>query len=443
MKRLSLHHCIAVLLLAILGFIVIHAPITVYISSHWPQVADVAKAWKELLMLAAGLLLVIACTRQHAWRIVLRDRLLILMAGFIALHLAVALVIHLPLQAVIAGLMIDLRFIAYFILVYVFVRLYPQYRPSFIRIGVCGAVIVAGFAVLQLALPHNFLAYFGYGDNTIQPYMTIDDNPDFVRHNSTLRGPNPLGAYAIMVLAAVAAFVVYKWHKVKGAWLRTGVVAMGIAGFVALWISYSRSALIGAVLAVALVVAVRYRKWFTPARLAMVVAVVLVVGLGSFAARDTYFVQNVLLHNNETTGAHIDSNEGHMSSLKNGIERSVSEPLGNGVGSTGSASLYTNNPLIIENQFLFIAHEVGWPGLALFGAIMVAVFVRLWRLRKQWLALGLFASGIGLSAVGMLLPVWVDDTVSIVWWGLTAAVVAMPWEGAYGRTTDKKAKRTA
>jgi len=39
------------------------------------------------------------------------------------------------------------------------------------------------------------------------------------------------------------------------------------------------------------------------------------------------------------------------------------------------------------------------------------------------LALGVFASGIGLALVGFFLPVWADDTVSIIWWGLAAVVV--------------------
>jgi len=35
-----------------------------------------------------------------------------------------------------------------------------------------------------------------------------------------------------------------------------------------------------------------------------------------------------------------------------------------------------------------------------------------------------WASGLGLILIGLVLPVWVDDTVSIVWWGLAALVIA-------------------
>jgi hypothetical protein len=37
-----------------------------------------------------------------------------------------------------------------------------------------------------------------------------------------------------------------------------------------------------------------------------------------------------------------------------------------------------------------------------------------------------FASGIGLAVIGVLLPVFVDETVAIIWWGLAAVGLALP-----------------
>lgn len=71
-----------------------------------------------------------------------------------------------------------------------------------------------------------------------------------------------------------------------------------------------------------------------------------------------------------------------------------------------------------------IAHEVGWLGLGLFVWLNYLVMVALWHRRASWLALGVWASGLGLILIGLVLPVWVDDTVSIVWWGLAALVIA-------------------
>jgi hypothetical protein len=111
----------------------------------------------------------------------------------------------------------------------------------------------------------------------------------------------------------------------------------------------------------------------------------------------------------------------------------IRQPLGQGIGSTGSASLFSSSPEIIENQYLFVAHETGWLGLALFSGISILVLIRSRERRADWLALGVFASGIGMLSIGLLLPVWVDDTVSIVWWGLAAISLG----GEHARKSSK------
>ena len=423
-----------------MGLIVIHAPLTVFFGTKFPQIADGIKAWKELLMLVAFALLTVDYIRRKAIGAAFKDKLLWLIRGYVVLHLALLLIYHLPVNAVIAGLMIDLRYLVYFLLLYLFLKAYPGYRDSFLRIAMAGAAIVVGFAMLQLVLPHNFLAYFGYGDATIQPYITIDKNPAFVRENSTLRGPNPLGAYAIMVLCGVAAYAVAYRKKLKDN-MSTTVAFFAIAGFIALVVSYARSAWLGAVIALVAVFGIKNRGVITWRKAGYIMVATVIIGTLVYGARNSSFIQNALIHNNPTTGASVDSNTQHLDSVTNGIASMLTHPLGQGVGSTGSASLFTDNPTVVENQFLFIAHETGWLGLALFIAITWIVMAQLWRKRSDWMALAAFCSGLGLIVVGMLLPVWVDDTVSIVWWGLAAVILATGKE-TYGKATDKKAKRT-
>jgi hypothetical protein len=200
-----------------------------------------------------------------------------------------------------------------------------------------------------------------------------------------------------------------------------GVLTVG--GIVALWASYSRSALIaaGAGIVIVLVATVgrklSRRTWV----IGSVVTVALVGGL--LLERGNSFISNVVLHDNPGGNSAVDSNQGHIESLQDGMRRLGQQPLGGGIGSTGSASLYGHSPLIIENQYLLTAHEAGWLGLVLFGLIFVGVLRRLWARRQDYLSLGVFASGIGLALIGLLLPVWVDDTVAIIWWGLAAIVL--------------------
>jgi len=424
-----------------MGLIVIHAPLTVFLGTRFPQIAEGIKAWKEILMLIAFVLLTIDYIRRKALSAAFNDRLLWLIRGYVILHLVLLLVYRLPVNAVIAGLMIDLRYLVYFLLVYLFLKIYPSYKESFLRVAMTGAVIVVGFAGLQLALPHNFLAYFGYGDTTIQPYITIDRNPAFVRENSTLRGPNPLGAYAIMVLSGVAAYWVMQRKRLNDN-TRTTLIFFAIAGLISLIVSYARSAWLGAVIALVAVFAIKNKGIVTWRKAGYVAVATVIFGALVYGARSSSLVQNTLIHNNPTTGSLVDSNTQHLESVTSGLASMFTHPFGQGVGSTGSASLFTDNPTVVENQFLFVAHEVGWLGLALFVAITWMVLARLWSKRSDWMALTAFSSGIGLIVVGLLLPVWADDTVSIVWWGL-AAVILADGKGTNGKATNKKTKRTA
>lgn len=443
MKRIRLEHCIAWLLLIILGFIVIHAPLTVFIESRWLMLADVAKAWKELLLLLALCLLAVEYTRQNAWNNLKRDVFIWATGAFCMVHMVMALYTHLPLMAEVAGLMIDLRYVTYFAVVYAFLKLYPQYRMSFLRVASVGAVIVIGFAMMQLVLPRDFLSYVGYSNATIQPYLTVDENPDYVRLQSTLRGPNPLGAYAMMVSVAALTYGAHRVRQLRkdrqNAWWP---MVLGVASLVAVWLSYSRSVMVGLVIALC-VLAWRWRDRVALRTRLLSIATLLLIVVVLFAAlQHTSFWHNVVVHDNPTTGAAITSNTGHLNSLQEGIRRLATQPLGAGVGSTGSASLYTDHPLIIENQYLFIAHESGWLGLIVFLTLSYLILAKLWRQRDDWLSLAVFASGVGLMVIGLLLPVWADDTVSIVWWGLAGVMIATKG-GKNGTTTNQKAKRIA
>ncbi len=413
------------LLLIIFGGIVLQAPISVGFGTLWPGAALAIKAWAEILMVIAGLLLTYLLYKKQRFNI-LREPLMLMVAGFALLHILLLGYKFQGPAAVLAGLIIDLRFLLFFGLVYAAVKLYPEFRRPFLIVGGAGAATVLGFALLQVfVLPRDILKYLGYSASTIQPYLTVDLNNSFVRINSTLRGPNPLGAYAAMILALLVARVM-NVRLPKKFWQVYGILLLFLGAAVALWASYSRSALIGAVLAVLVAVSLsvnrkaRYAIW-------SVVGAAFVVGLISVTVfSGNSFVQNVIYHSNPDGGSASKSDSGHISSLAAGMKALVHEPLGTGVGSTGSASLYTGAPTIIENQYLFVAHESGWLGLALFLAIFGLVLWRLYERRRDWLAIGVLAGGVCLAVIGVLLPVFVDDTVAIVWWGLAGLVVAQP-----------------
>lgn len=412
------------LLLTIFVGVVIHAPLSVWLGTIWPEHALLIKSWKEILMGVASLVLIVALMIEKKWAI-FRSPLFYAIAGFAAVNIALIPLFFTGIEATLAGILVNLRYLLYFVLVYAALVLYPRWYRAFLYAFITGALIVFVFALLQATiLPHDVLKYIGYGETTIMPYLTVDQNMDYIRISSTLRGPNPLGAYAVIMLAVLLAF----WLRGPRTTTKPQLWIMGVLGvgsLVALWASYSRSAALAAVIALGVVLVITVGHKISRMAWIILAVVGLVIGGSLVALRDTDFVSNVILHEDPKEGNAVNSNDGHAESLVDGTNRMLQQPLGGGIGSTGSASLLSDKPLIIENQYLFVAHEVGWPGLALYIVIFVMIMAALWKRRKNWLSLAVFASGLGLAFIGILLPVWVDETVAIIWWGLVAIALAV------------------
>lgn len=424
-----LRRTILVLLLTIFCGVVFHAPLSVFFGTVFPEFQVEIKAWKEVLLVLAALLVMIEVTRHRMWRDLWHDWVVRIATFYAGLHVLLLPFMWQGVAPAIAGLMIDLRFILFFVLVYAMVRVYPKWRRPLLIGSITAAVISMLFAFLQVTiLPHDILSHIGYSRDTIVPYLTVDQNYDYIRITGTLRGPNPLGIYAALITAGSVAALLFcqgglrKLHR----YVPLAVGALGVISAIALWFTYSRSAKIAAVCALVVVVFSRYAKYMTKGVwLACGAAALLMLG-GLYAAKDTTFVSNVIFHEDPEEEGMVNSNDEHWSSLLNGTERMLRQPLGAGIGSTGSPSLLGEDGLIIENHYLYIAHETGWLGLALFMVLFVMVLLRLWRQRQDWLALTVVASGVGIAVASLFLPVWADDTVSMVWWGLAGIALATP-----------------
>lgn len=426
MKQISLLKIYELGLLAVIFLIVLHAPISVAVGHFLPDLSLVVKAWKEVLLAILAVITIVLVAKQKLWHKVLGNPFIALALFFIDIHLILAVVMQGDTRSVAAGLMIDLRFIVMFMLMYVLVLLNPDVIRRVLKMIAAGAAVVLGFGMLQiLVLPDDVLGSIGYSRDTIMPFLTVDTNPDYVRINSTLRGPNPVGALMVVYGSLAFAYLLINRRKISSNQLIV-VVAGLLSAAAVLFASYSRSAYLAAIAAVGVV-------FVATSRISRGV-VLSVLGLGVTAAIagvllvQTSWFSNVILHENPESTVEAKSNSDHLSSLLNGGQRVLAQPLGAGVGSTGSASLYDGdsaNDTVIENTYLFIAHESGWFGLAIFLGLFGLIIVRLWQRRKgNWLVIGVLGGGVGLAVIGLLLPVWVDDTIAIIWWGLAGMAIA-------------------
>lgn len=417
---------VASLSMLIILLMPLHAFLTVWGASligHYTAL----RLWKEVLLLLAiigTLYLVITdgkirahtLTRRLAWLIIFYI-VLNIGWGLVALHQHTV-----TAKAVGYGWIIDLRFLIFFLITWAVALRTSRLRKNWQWMILVPAAIVVVFGLLEaLVLPHDFLAHFGYGPNTIQPYETINHNQHYIRILSTLRGSNPLGAYLLIPISVLTGLII----SGRRSW---PYITLYIGSWLTLFFSFSRSAWIGAVLTVAAVsIQLLDRRHLKPGLI--IVGTLIVLGSIFFAAgHHNQRFENYFQHTQSHSAVKTTSDQGHLTALKSGLHDVLHQPFGRGPGSAGPASVYNDHPpRIAENYFIQVAQETGWVGLILFLLINVGVGYLLYVRRRDPLAVMLYGSFIGITFINLLSHAWADDTLAYVWWGLAGvAMVPLP-----------------
>ena len=392
---------------------------------------DLFKIWKELALAIMALIIAIFLfTQRGLAKRSLKSRLIELSVVYVSLILLIGvfdmLTHRVSRNAVIYGLLTDLRPIGFFLVAYLTFVISAQKKlpaMNWKKIILIPALLVIIFGFLQMTvLPKDILKHVGYSNATTAPYQTVDNQPNIVRVQSTTRGPNPLGAYDLVIITALSVLLV----KAKGRrqlWLG---VFLAIS-LVMLFGTYSRSAEIGVLLAWLTLIAIYQKKWLAKHIFISIGAIVIVALIGVLAAeRHNYFLQNIFLHTSNRSTSAVSSNAQRGQAIKSAISDVYHHPLGGGIGSAGPASRRnTKGPLkLAEDNYLQIGQEAGVIGMILFIAIIVVAGIELWRRRQDQLALILLASLVGLSFVNLVSHAWTDDTLAYIWWGLAGIALA-------------------
>jgi len=410
--------------------LLVYMPFHIFLAQSLSLLTGGLEAWKigKDVFLAAAVLFTICLVWQQKVGNSLFRWLVGLSAVYFLAHLALWLS-HPGLyqQSAVLGTIYNMRLPAFLVLGYGAALLYPGkfVFSSVIKLVLIVSTAVAGLGILQYFLPSDLLAHLGYGlERGTRTAFFIEDNPDLPRIMSTLREPNALGAYLLLPAAALLALF-FKEQKSRVRYMFAFALLVHLA---AIFLTHSRSAWLGAALALVLVSWWRFgrtiRVWlrrFWP----VATGLVLVVVAAAFALRDTAFFQRYIVHSEPTEQvADLDSNDLHVLLAKEGLEGIADKPLGHGPGTAGLVSI--RNPeggQLTENYYIQIGYEVGVLGLAVFIALNALVYVRLRRLHGDFAA-ALCASFWAYVLMNMLLHTWSNETLAAQWWTLAGMALA-------------------
>lgn len=416
--------------LGLLAYMPLHILLSTWIGTSF-HILDFMKVFKDGV-LVVGFLLALSVSWRHLWfRTLLKDKLLWLIVAYAGLTILLALVKPTDQDAEILGVVYNTRFLLFFLYAGLLVHLFPNKKLRCMAIKtvlVSGAIVVI-FGILQyLVIPNNALTHVGYSRaNGVLPAFFIDEKPDLERAMSTLRDPNSLGSYLI-IIGMVAAGIMFATKK------RQREIQMGIyilLTLFCLWFTFSRSALLGFMLASVIFIFLSENRLMHVIRkhrkpILIVTAVGAVILLSSlFVARNTYLVRNVIMHSDQSTVLE-DPNHLRVRFWQESVVAITLQPEGSGPGTAGLASIKNNKQgtVLNEDYYLQIGEEVGVLGLVLFLAILVVVARRLYWHKDSEIAVALLASFIGLAFTNLLVHIWSNEAVAYTWWGLAGLLLA-------------------
>ena len=402
-------------LIALVAIMPFHAFLSVSLG-HFIGAQFLWQSWKEILLLALIFLAGYRILKDPATLQRLRDPVVYLLVAFCIIALAITAVTRPELRVAIFGIKTDLEFIAAFLLAMAFAGVGLRDRLS--RILIIATAVVIAFGLIQIyLLPPDWLTNFGYGSDTIPPFLLVDPVLESFRILSTLGGPNQLGSFMILPLALVL------WKALnRPQWWQPIYL---IAGMIVLWHTYSRSAILGFCVAVGVILLLRLKSsWRLPTLLVLTLAAALAVILIPIAAGKYPQLQYYVFHQRLTETGFQGSTDQHDIALKEGVDDVESHPWGRGLGTAGPASFRGSNANIPESTYLQLAIETGLIGLALFIAAQIALGVKLWVLSPRVeQAAPLAAALAGIAVINFFLHGWADSSTALVYWTLAGAVL--------------------
>lgn len=418
--------------LGLLAYMPLHIFLSTWLGTSF-GLLDILKNAKDVVLVVGFLCVVTAGVKNINWKQFFASKIVWLITLYCLLNILLGIVKRTDQDAEILGVVYGTRFFVFFLYGALLAQLVDAKKllKQAVITVLSVAFLVLTFGVVQyVLLPNNALTHVGYSRaNGVLPAFFIDEKPDLERVMSTLRDPNSFGSYVIIIGTLVIAAAGIKKSK---QYLQLPTITAGRFNVIALlmhalvglclWFSFSRSAWIGFIASlVAYFMLAQYA--FIKAHIKKIVPIavllILLALLPLYTFRNSYLVQNVLLHRDQSTVLE-DPNQLRVRFWQESIDAINNNPWGYGPGTAGLPSIRNNvqGTVLTENYYLQIGYEIGIAGIALFLSICALVGYSLYQLRGNKIARALLASFTGLVVTNFLVHIWANEAVAFTWWGL-------------------------
>ncbi len=387
-----------------------HAFFSIYLGSMGAS-QTIIQSWKEAFVIVLGVLWIIFILSKRRLNIKLDTTNIVFML-IVFLSILVTIFVRPESEAVLFGIKTNLVAIALYFIAQITLSNRAFIKRNLMWIIIIPGLIVSVLAILQgLIIPPEFLEQLGYSATTIDPRQIVDGSLKFYRAFSTLGGPNQLGAYLVIPLVFCLSYAIVqkKWK----------LLLLALPVLMAIFLSYSRSAWLGSIVAIFAVLAIATNK---KARIYFVVAsIVLVFSAGALISTQigkNTDIERVLLHGRYFENRIEGSDQNRLEAISTTTNSVMARPFGHGLGSAGPASFKSTHPVIIENWYLQIAYEIGLVGLLLYIIAFAGLLAGMLQDRNNPLAVSLFGATVGMLVMSLFLHTWADSTLVLIMFAL-------------------------
>ena len=317
---------------------IVYMPLHVFIAQSASLLTGGLEVWKAtkdvVLFVAVPLLFYVAYRKNLFAKSVFRT-IVILGGLYSLLHLLfVVFDQNDDTYSAVVATVFNVRLFGFLLLGYVVgsTKNSKKYLQYILAAAVLIASVVALFAVAQYFLPKDLLENVGYSlERGVKPMFFIDDRVELPRVMSTLKDPNSLGAYMILpILLVGSALFSSAFNKTQfiRPFRKEVLAGMLVVMSSALFLTFSRGALVAVLLSIGALLLLNYRKtartYIRRFWLIGMIVLTLLVGL-VVANRENQFVQDYILHA-ATSSEEADPNEKRLDLYEEAVEGILDEP---------------------------------------------------------------------------------------------------------------------